>query len=194
MSLAEAAAIFVSVLAAVLLACYVEGLRERRATESLVRDHLRVWGTTLEASMGDRVADRERLQRIDDALGRWLELGSSGVEPAWGDLESVSVGFPVSLTPVLLGSGAGAVPADLLAQLFIAEAWAPALRRRAESLSRLFDHHVLPLVLRREAWLDPEQRNAVERYRAELGELRDRIDAYLDQLDRIRERLAGAGS
>ncbi|MFL6160028.1 MAG: hypothetical protein ACJ72D_28400, partial [Marmoricola sp.] len=190
----DAVLTFVSVFAAVLLAFYVEGLRERRATEERVRDHLRSWRTALEASVGDRVAHRERLERIDDALGRWLDLGSSGVEPAWADLGSVSVGSVVSLNPLLLSGGASAVPADLMQQMLIADAGSESLLRRGENLSRLFDHHVLPLVLAQVTWLSPEQRNAVERYRTELADLSDHVNVHLDQLDRIRERLDGAGS
>jgi hypothetical protein len=193
MSLGDAVLTFVSVFVAALLAFYLEGLRERRATEGWVRDYLAFWRTTLDASQGDRTGNEEGLQRIDDALSRWLELGSSGVEPVWGDLDSISVNSAITFTPLLLSSGVSAVPGDLLSLMFVADATAPTLLRRAEAVSRLFDGHVLPLVLGRVTWLNPEQRHAVERYRAEFAGLRSQMNGYLDQLDRIREELVRAG-
>jgi hypothetical protein len=193
MSFGDAVLTFVSVFVAALLAFYLEGLRERRATESWVRDYLGFWRSTLEASAGERASNEEGLQRIDDALGRWLELGSSGVEPAWSDLDSVSVNSAITFTPLLLSSGVSAVPGDLLRLMFLADATAPTLLRRAEAVSRLFEGHVLPLVLGQVTWLNPEQRHAVERYRAEFTGLRSQRNGYLDQLDRIREELVRAG-
>jgi hypothetical protein len=151
MSLGDAVLTFVSVFVAALLAFYLEGLRERRATEGWVRDYLAFWRTTLDASQGDRTGNEEGLQRIDDALSRWLELGSSGVEPVWGDLDSISVNSAITFTPLLLSSGVSAVPGDLLSLMFVADATAPTLLRRAEAVSRLFEGHVLPLVLGRAA-------------------------------------------
>lgn len=193
MSLGGAFLTFVSVFVAALLAFYLDGLRERRATEGWVRDYLGFWRTTLDSVSGERAANEEGLQRIDDALGRWLDLGSSGVEPEWADIDAVNVNSAVSFTPPLLSSGASAVPGDLLRQMFVADATRPALLREAEGVSRLFDSHILPLVLDRVTWLNPEQRHAVERYRAVYGGLRAQMHTYLDQLDRIRDGLVGAG-
>jgi hypothetical protein len=193
MSLGGAFLTFVSVFVAALLAFYLDRLRERRATDGWVRDHLGFWRTTLEAAMGERAALEEGLQRIDDELVRWLDLGSSGVEPVWDVFEAVHVNSAISFTPLLLSSGASSVPGDLLRRMFVADATSPAVLRRADGVSRLFDDHVLPLVLGRVTWLDPEQRHAVERYRAELGGLRADMNSYLDQLDQIREELLGAG-
>jgi hypothetical protein len=193
MSFGDALLTFVSVFVAALLAFYLDRLRERRATEEWIRDYLGFWRATLDTTTGERQANEEGMQRIDDALGRWLELGSSGVEPVWDDLDSVVVNSAVSFTPLLLSSGVSAVPAQLLRQMFTADASSPALLRRAESVARMFDQHVLPLVLSRVTWLAPEQRHAVERYRAEFAGLREQMNGYLDQLDRIRDGLAGAG-
>jgi hypothetical protein len=193
LSLGDAVLTFVSVFVAALLAFYLDGLRERRATEGWIRDYLGFWRSTLEAVSGERAANEEGLQRIDEALGRWLDLGSSGVEPEWADIDAVNVNSAVSFTPPLLSSGASAVPGDLLRQMFVADATRPALLRRAEGVSRLFDSHILPLVLDRVTWLNPEQRHAVERYRAEYAGLRAQMHTYLDQLDRIRDGLVGAG-
>jgi hypothetical protein len=192
MSLGGALLTFVSVFVAALLAFYLDGLRERRATEGWVRDYLGFWRTTLEAAAGERAAIEEGMQRIDDELGRWLDLGSSGVEPVWADLEAVHVSSAISLTPLLLSSGASAVPGDLLRRMFVADATSPVLLRRAEDVARLFDNHVLPLVLGRETWLNPEQRHAVERYRVQLGGLRADMFSYLDQLDQIRAALVAS--
>jgi hypothetical protein len=193
MSLGDAFLTFVSVFVAAVLAFYLEGLRERRATESWVRDYLGFWRTTLEATRVERAANEEGLQRIDDALGRWLDLGSSGVEPVWTDLDSINVNTAITFTPLLLSSGVSAVPSELLRLMFVADATSTVLLRRADGVARLFDAHVLPLVLARETWLNPEQRHAVERYRAEFDGLRTTMTHYLDQLDRIREELVRAG-
>ncbi|WP_151081667.1 hypothetical protein [Nocardioides cynanchi] len=193
MSLGDAVLTFVSVFVAALLAFYLEGLRERRATADWVRDYLRFWRTTLESTAGEREANQEGLQRIDDALGRWLDLGSSGVEPVWADLDSVGVNAAITFTPLLLSSGVSAVPGELLRLMFVADASAPALLRRAESVARLFEAQVLPLVLSQVTWLQPEQRHAVERYRVEFAGLRAQMNDYLEQLDRIRHELVQAG-
>jgi hypothetical protein len=193
MSLGDAFLTFLSVFVAALLAFYLDGLRERRAREGWVRDYLGFWRTTLDAAQGDRAANEAGLQRVDDALARWLELGSSGVEPVWDDLDAVHVNSAITFTPLLLSSGVSAVPADLLRLMFVADATSPVLLRRAEGGARIFEAHVLPLVLGRVTWLNPEQRHAVERYRAEFAGLRTMMNAYLDQLDRIREELVRAG-
>jgi hypothetical protein len=193
MSLGDAVLTFISVFVAALLAVYLEGLCERRATEGWVRGYLGFWRTTLESTAGERAANEEGLQRIDDALGRWLDLGSSGVEPVWADLDAVGVHSAISFTPLLLSSGVSAVPADLLRLMFVADATSPVLLRRAEAVARLFDAHVLPLVLGRVTWLNPEQRHAVELYRTEFAGLRGLMDSYRDQLDEIRVALVRAG-
>jgi hypothetical protein len=193
MSFADAVLTFVSVFVAALLAFYLDGLRQRRATEGWVRDYLGFWRTTLDATTGERAGIEEGLQQIDDELGRWLDLGSSGVEPVWAAIDAVHVHSAISLTPLLLSSGASAVPGDLMREMFVADATSPVLLRRAESVARIFDDHVLPLVLGRVTWLNPEQRHAVERYRVGLGDLRVMMNGYLDQLDKIREGLVGAG-
>jgi hypothetical protein len=193
MSLGGALLTFVSVFVAAMLAFYLDGLRERRATEGWVRDYLGFWRSTLEAAQGDRAANEEGLQRIDDALGRWLDLGSSGVEPEWAVIDHVNVNSTISFTPLLLSSGASAVPADLMRQMFVADATRPALLRQSDGVTRLFDTHILPLLLARVTWLNPEQRHAVERYRTEFGHLRSQMSTYLDHLDRVREALVTAG-
>ena len=193
MSFGDAVLTFVSVFVAALLAFYLEGLRERRATDGWVRDYLGFWRSRLETTRNEQAGNDEALQRIDDALGRWLDLGSSGVEPVWADLDAVNVNSAITFTPLLLSSGVSAVPPDLLRLMFTADATAPALLRRAEAAARLFDAHVLPLVLGRLTWLSPEQRHAVERYRTEFAGLRAQMNAYLDQLSQIREELVRAG-
>jgi hypothetical protein len=193
MSFGDAVLTFVSVFVAALLAFYLEGLRERRATEGWVRDYLGFWRTTLETTRGERTANEEALQRIDDALGRWLDLGSTGVEPVWADLDTVNVNSAITFTPLLLSSGMSVVPPDLMRQMFTADATAPALLRRAEGAARLFDAHVLPLVLGQVTWLNPEQRHAVERYRTEFAGLRAQMNVYLEQLAGIRDELVRTG-
>jgi hypothetical protein len=77
--------------------------------------------------------------------------------------------------------------------MFTADATAPALLRRSESVARLYDAHVLPLVLGEVVDLSPEQRRAVERYRTEFRGLRDHMSGYLDLLDAVRVELVQLG-
>ena len=98
MSLGDAALTFVSVFVAALLAFYLDGLRERRATEKWVREYLGFWRGVLDTAQGDRAANDEGLSRIQQALDTWL----AGAEPSWADVDSVNVNSAVSFTPLLL--------------------------------------------------------------------------------------------
>ncbi len=185
MSLGDALLTFVSVFIAALLAFYLDNVRERRATRRWTREYLGFWRGVLERAQGDRGTNEEGLRRIQTALDAWLD----GAEPTWTDVDSVNVNSAVSFTPLLLSAGASAVPQQLLGQMFVADATSPALLRRSEGVSRLYEAHVLPLVLGEVVDLSPEQRRAVERYRAEFSGLREHMTGYLDLLDAVREEL-----
>lgn len=187
MSIGDAVLTFVSVFVAALLAFYLDGVRERRATERWVREYLGFWRGVLDSAQGDRAGNEVGLQRIETALDIWL--ADEGLEPNWADVDSINVNTAVSFTPLLLSAGASAVPKELLGQMFVADATAPALLRRSEGVTRLFEAHVLPLVLGCVLELSPEQRRAVARYRAEFLGLRDHMSGYLDLLDGVREEL-----
>jgi|SRR3954470_23169833 hypothetical protein len=191
MSLGDALLTFVSVFVAALFAFYLDGLRERRATRGWTREYLGFWRSVLELSQGDRAANEESLARVQAALDTWL--GGHGTAPDWTDVDSINVNTAVSFTPLLLSTGASSVPKALLGQMFTADATAPALLRRSESVARLYDAHVLPLVLGEVVDLSPEQRRAVERYRTEFRGLRDHMSGYLDLLDAVRVELVRLG-
>jgi hypothetical protein len=192
MSPGDALLTFVSVFVAAVLAFYLDGLRERRAARAWVREYLGFWRGVLDSSRGDRAANAEGLARIATALDTWLSEGTA--EPVWSDVDTVNVNTAVSFTPMLLSAGAGVVPKELVGQLFVADANAPALLRRSEYVTRLFDEYVLPLVLARVTALAPEQRRAVEKYRDEFAGLCDQMHHYLDLLDGIRAELVGLGA
>ena len=190
MSLADAALTFVSVFVAALLAFYLDGVRERLATRRWVREYLTFWRDVLESTKDGRASIEAGHQRIQQALGRWL---SPDADPDWRHVDTVNVNTAVSFTPLLLSTGASAVPRELLHQLFLADATAPVVSRRSESVARIFETHVLPLVLARVRTLSPEQRRSVELFRDEFQGLRDHMSTYLDQLDGIRAELARLG-
>jgi hypothetical protein len=191
MSLGDALITFVSVFVAALLAFYLDGLRERRATARWVKEYLGFWRRVLDLASGDRDTNETGLARIETALQTWL--ADSEAEPVWSDIEAVSANSAVSFTPLLLSSGASEVPQDLLAQMFVADATAPMVYRRSESVTRTFEAQVLPLVLERVARLTPGQRRAVEFYRDEFVTLRDQMRVFMDQLDEIRAGLVRLG-
>ena len=147
MSLGAALLTFVSVFVAALLAFYLDNVRERRATRTWTREYLGFWRGVLDDAQGDRATNEVGLQRIDTALDTWLV--HDGLDPDWADVDSINVNSAVSFTPLLLSTGASAVPRPLLAQMFTADATAPALLRRSEGVTRLYEAHVLPLVLAR---------------------------------------------
>jgi hypothetical protein len=182
---------FVSVFVAALLAFYLDGLRERRSARAWVTEYLGFWKGVLDRSSGDRASNDEGLVRIGAALDAWLADGPD--QPDWTHVDAVNVNTAVSFTPLLLSTGAGVVPKDLVGQMFTADATAPALLKRSESVTRLYDAHVLPLVLARVTTLTPEQRRSVERYRDEFLGLREHMHAYLDLLDDIRAELVRLG-
>jgi hypothetical protein len=186
MSLGDALLTFVSVFVAALLAFYLDGLRESRTTRTWTREYLGFWKGVLDRAQSDRGTNEEGLRRIEAALDTWL----AGGEPAWADVDSVNVNSAVSFTPLLLSAGASAVPQQLLGQMFVADATSPALLRRSEGVTRLYEAHVLPLVLAEVVDLSREQRRGVERYRAEFTGLRQHMSDYLDLLDAVREELA----
>jgi hypothetical protein len=191
MSLGDALLTFVSVFVAALLAFYLDGLRERRATRAWTREYLGFWRHVLDLASGDRNTNETGLGRIEAALDTWL--ADSEIEPVWSDIQSVHANSAVSFTPLLLSSGASEVPQDLLAQMFVADATAPMVFRRSESVTRVFEAQVLPLVLERVVRLTPSQRRAVELYREEFVMLRDQMRVFMDQLDEIRSGLVRLG-
>jgi hypothetical protein len=189
-SLGDAALTFVSVFVAALLAFYLDGLRERRASQRWVREYLGFWRAALESDADDRHSNDAMLGRIDDALATWLD---GSVEPDWQSIDAVNVNNSFEFTPQLLGAGVGVVPADLLRRLFVADATAPALRGTAEVVTRLFETEIRPLALARVSSLEPAQHRAVELYRTEFGWLRTHLRGYGDQLDEILRELVRAG-
>lgn len=191
MSLGDAALTFVSVFIAALLAFYLDGLRERRATRAWVREYLGFWRTTLQGAADDRHSSEGMLGQIDDALGVWLAPGSA--EPDWQYVDAVNVNGSVQFTPHLLGSAVGEISAELMQRMFVADATFPAVGATADVVTRLFETEIRPLALARVVDLDPVQRRAVELYRAEFGRLRDLLRRYGDQLDVLLADLAAAG-
>jgi len=80
-SLGDAALTFVSVFVAALLAFYLDGLRERRAARAWVREYLGFWRDILEQSATDREGNDAIMDRIDRALGRWLDPPHGRCDP-----------------------------------------------------------------------------------------------------------------
>jgi hypothetical protein len=189
-SLGGAALTFVSVFVAALLAFYLDGLRERRATERWVREYLGFWRAMLHNAQEERAGNDAMLARIDQALDRWL---AHGTEPEWPDVDAVNVNNSFSFTPLLLTTGVDVVPPELLKRLFVADATGPALRGTSEVVTRLFESEIRPLALARVLDLSPVQRRTVELYRAEFGRLRELLRSYTDTLDEIHDELVRAG-
>jgi hypothetical protein len=65
--------------------------------------------------------------------------------------------------------------------------------RRSDGVTRIFESHVLPLVLARAVHLAPAERRAVELYREEFQTLCDQMRTFMDQLDEIRSGLVRLG-
>jgi hypothetical protein len=189
-SLGDAALTFVSVFIAALLAFYLDGLRERRATRRWVREYLGFWRGMLHAAQEERAANDAMMARIDGALAGWL---GDGGDPEWADVDAVNVNNSFDFTQLLLSSGVGAVPPDLLERLFVADATRPALQGTSEVVTRLYETEIRPLVLARVVDLDPAQRRAVELYRAEFGRLAGMLRSYVERLDEIHDELVRAG-
>src|SRR3954452_12079511 len=191
MSLGDAALTFVSVFIAALLAFYLDGLRERRATRGWVREYLGFWRGTLQSAADERGANDAMLGRIAVVLDAWLVPG--GPEPDWQYVDAVNVNNSFQFTPQLSGDAVGVVPPGLMRLMFVADATRPALASTADVGARLFESEIRPLVLGRVVDLDPTQQRAVELYRAEFGRLRELLRGYGDQLDGIlREMVSDA--
>jgi hypothetical protein len=192
-SLGGAALTFVSVFVAALLAFYLDGLRERRAARRWVSEYLGFWRDILEQSASERDGNDAIMERIDHALGRWLDTREGVSEPDWSDIDTVNVNTAIAFTPLLLSTGAKSVPIELLRQMFLADATVPALAKRSEIVASVFYERILPLRLDRVVQLTPEQRNSVEFFRLEFAGMRDQMRVYLTMLDGIREELVRLG-
>jgi hypothetical protein len=192
MTLGDAALTFVSVFVAALLAFYLDGLRERRATQRWVREYLGFWRGLLEATADEGAGNEAGVRRIEAALDGWLAAGPGGA-PAWDDVDAMNMNATVRFTPALLNTGASVVPVELMQQLFMADAMAPAMTLQAAFVTHLFETEVRPLVLDRVAPLDGRDRTAVELYRREFGALFERMRQYSEHMRTIREELVRLG-
>lgn len=192
MSLGDALLTFLSVFVAALLAFYLDGLRERRASERWVREYLGFWRGLLESNDEEERANEAARRRVEAAVDGWLAAGDRG-SPAWGDIDAMNVNATVRFTPPLLASGGSVLPAELMHQLFVADAMAPALGSRAEFVTRLFETVVRPLVLAEVAPLAGEQRRAVELYRRELLGLFEQMRDYTSYMRTIGAELVRLG-
>jgi hypothetical protein len=184
---------FLSVFVAALLAFYLDGLRERRATRRWVRGYLGFWRGTLENSRSERERNDAMLESIDSALELWLAAADGGPEPSWPDVDAVNVNNSITFTPLLMSGGVDVVPAALMRQMFVADATGPALRATSEVVTRLFEAEVRPLALGRVVDLSAAQRRGVELYRAEFRRLRALLRDYGVTLEEILDELARAG-
>ena len=193
MSVGGAALTFVSVFVAALLAFYLDGLRERRATQRWVKEYLGFWRGMLGSNPEERAVNEAHLDRIDAALADWLDPGRSPRQPRWADIDTINVNNAIAFTPLLLSSGVSVVPADLLQRLFLADATAPALKGSSEWVTRLFETQIRPLVWARVDGLDDVQRHAVETYRAEFAQFSELTRQYQGMLSSIHDELATAG-
>lgn len=193
MTLGDAGLTFVSVFVAALLAFYLDGLRERRATEKWVREYLGFWRGWLGAHPEERATNEAYLDRIDAALADWLDPGRSGRQPRWAEIDTINVNNPMVFTPLLLSTGVSVVRPDLLQRLFRADATAPALKDSSEWVSRFYEDHIRPLVLARIDCLDALQRRAVETYRSEFAQFSELTRQYQGMLRAIHEELAARG-
>jgi hypothetical protein len=191
MSLGDALLTFVSVFVAALLAFYLDGLRERRATRRWVEEYLGFWRRLLDSTAGEREANDALGRRVDVALDAWL-AGEQGGPPAWGDIDAINMNATVRFTQPLLSVGAS-VPVDLMQQLFVADALAPALGSRSTFVTRLFEMEVRPLLLAQVLPLEGQHRRAVELYRSELRGLFEQVQGYAAHMAAIREELVRLG-
>lgn len=193
MGLGDAVLTFVSVFVAALLAFYLDGLRERRATRRWVTEYLGFWRSMMEASAAEREENDAVLVRIDTAVDRWLSVAGGGPEPVWSDIDALGVNTSISFTPLLLGSGVGVVPPALLQKLFYADATVPVLRSTSDAVSRLYEAEIRGLVAGRVIELSPVQRNLVTAFQEEFRRLATQLRSYQDQLEGVRAELATAG-
>jgi hypothetical protein len=131
MSLGDALLTFVSVFIAALLAFYLDGVRERRATRAWVREYLGFWRRMLQSAADERRGNEGMLGRIDEALGVWLATGPP--EPDWQYVDAVNVNNSFQFTPQLLGDAVGVTPPELMQRMFVADATSPAVRGTSEA-------------------------------------------------------------
>lgn len=192
MSLGDAVLTFLSVFVAALLAFYLDGLRERRATRAWVREYLGFWRGLLESTAGEGAANEAGFRTIDGALGGWLS-GGAGSPPTWDLVDAINVNAAVRFTPALLGAGGRAIAPELMQKLFVADALAPALQTRADFVQRLFETEIRPRVLDQVLPLDGRARRAVELYRRELAGLADQMRDYTTHLRDICDDLVRLG-
>jgi hypothetical protein len=192
MSLGDAVVTFVSVFVAALLAFYLDGLREKRATERWVREYLGFWRGMLESSAGEREANEAAVRRVEAALDAWLGSGA-GAAPSWEDIDAITVNATVRFTSPLLSLGGSVVPPELMRRLFVADASAPALVAGSDFVTRLFEAEVRPLALGRVVPLIGRDREAVELYRREFLGLFERMRGYADLMAGIRDDLTRLG-
>jgi len=192
MSLGDAGLTFVSVFVAALLAFYLDGLRDKRATERWVREYLGFWRGLLQSTGDEGVANEAGMHRVEAAIDGWLAAGADGL-PAWDDIDAMNVNATVRFTPPLLNTGGSVLPPELMQKLFVADALAPALTARSEFATRLFETEVRPLVLAEVVPLEGQDRRSVELYRRELLGLFEQMRDYSTYLQEIREELVRLG-
>jgi hypothetical protein len=183
---------FVSVFVAALLAFYLDGLRERRATTRWVHEYLGFWRGLLQSTGDDGAVNEAAVHRIEGAIDGWL-AAEAGVRPAWQDIDAMNISATVEFTPPLLNTGASVLPSELMQRLFIADAMAPAMRALSDFVTRLFEAEVRPLVLAEVVPLDGQDRRAVELYRREFLGLFEQMREYSTHMKAIREELVRLG-
>jgi hypothetical protein len=184
---------FVSVFVAALLAFYLDGLREKRATQRWLHEYLGFWRGFMD-SLGDEGEQNEAGVRvIERALDEWL-AGAGPKQVEWGSIDAMNVNATVRFTGHLLSAAsAGMLPAELMRQLFLADAMAPTLTARAQFVTRLFESDVRPLVLDRVAPIDGRDRRAVELYRHEFLGLFALLQSYSEHMRGIQAELTRLG-
>jgi len=191
-SLGDALLTFVSVFVAALLAFYLDGLRERRATRAWVKEYLGFWRGLLESTAEEGAANDAGMRRVETAIDGWLAAGAQ-TRPTWADIDAMNVNATVRFTPPLLNTGGSVVPAELMQRLFVADAMAPALTTRSEFVTRLFEAEVRPLVLAEVVPLEGRDRRAVEVFRRELLGLFEQMRDYSSYLRTVSEELVRLG-
>jgi hypothetical protein len=191
-SLGDALITFVSVFVAALLAFYLDGLRERRATAAWVREYLGFWRGFLQSTAGDAETNDAIGHRLEAGLDAWL-AATEATPPTWADIDALNVNAAVRFSGPLLSTGGSVVPPELMHQLFVADAMAPALGTRGDFAVRLFEAEVRPLVLARVVPLEGTARRVVETYRVELLGLFEQSRDYAAHLAAIREELVRLG-
>lgn len=193
MSLGGALLTFVSVFVAALLAFYLDGLRERRATERWVKEYLGFWRGMLQSAAAERADNDAVLTRVHDAVARWLTCAKSGQEPTWSDIDAVNYNNSISFTPLLLSAGSAwsrpSCSGSCSSPTPRVPPWAPT-RTTPSGSSRPSSG--------RWCWaasfdLAPSQRTAVEQYLAEFERLRERSADWQAGIDEILEGLEAAG-